>query len=337
MRIRAAVMGFLLFGCTWLPAMPGFSQEGAPSKDLMEEYQQLKQKGDKEAQKAMVDRVSAAYLAKRLEFMGSRKALFPKEVLERQLRSTIELVLEEGSNPDVRAQSAQWKWVDIGVAGLSALILYDYRFLDQSNQISSLAVIESSLTSGYMESIQKYLQPVYEGRKELLRRVESPLMRARGGVNKDAPEPFLKSLKELEEVMNKETEILGSATEKREPRIQAILRLRTAFKGLGELQGEAETSKSFPATSEGGRLLASLTAKERAYTTRLVALVKAKTTDPELKLAAASAWTNLEVLRLTQSQIQELLKDRFQGAPVPGLSRYADLPRVPAAPARKAK
>jgi len=333
MKMGTAWLKLLFCGVACLHALPGAAQDRTPSKDMIQEYKDLKAKGDTEGQKALVERAATAYLDKRLETLGSRKNMFPREVLERQLRSTVELVLEEGDNPDVRVQSAQWKWVDAGVAGVMALHVYDFRFLERSDRFSGLGMIEASLHDGYMESVQRALLPLHEARKDFLRVVDSSL----NGVRRGGADS-LEALKAIEGQMSKDSAILEAPGSNLDATLGAMLRLRHAYKGLRALRADAEIQKAFPSTSEGGRLLASLEVKERGYMAKLVALTKGKTVDPELKLAAATSWSHLEVEKLTKVQMQEFLKDRFQGASVPELSRYADMPLVPAAaPAKKTR
>ncbi len=76
-------------------------------------------------------------------------------------------------------------------------------------------------------------------------------------------------------------------------------------------------------------MFAAMVAKDTPYLASLLALVNAKNSNPELRLAAACAWTALESGKLTKVQIADIKKNRFRGVSIPELLRYAVLPCCP--------
>ncbi len=329
MRKFVVVLTALVFCSSLLMAQSSSSPDpSAITEELMAEYQKLTESNDAEGRAAIVKRVTDARLAKSLEFLGSRKALFPIEIecVEKQLSSTVFLVLDEGSKPDIYLQAAQWNRFDVGIIALSMLVDYDCHFIDTGFMISDFKRIRYNMENGYSEQTQKCAAELWEARKNLLYAVDSPLLRMWGTSMRQ------EGLRALDEEVTKQMAYIENPAGELKYRIEAIIKLRRAFLGLREMKADPKIGERFPEGSEDGTMFTAMAAKDTAYLASLLALAKAKDSDPELRLAAACAWTAMETDKLTKAQIAEIKKDKFRGVAMPELSRYATLPSTAPSP-----
>ena len=290
--------------------------------EYVAEYQKLKNGGDEAALNALVEKVAKGFLEEKIAFLGPRKALFPEEIkrLTEQTQSMAGLVLSQGNKPNVNSQRAALGQIDVRVAGLAAFVSYDFRFIELSNRISALKMMSYGLEKGFLTNAAKNIKELMTQRENLLYSVSSPLMDLEG-------DDRLDGLKALDEVMNAESAVLADAAKNRTERITAVLRLRTAFQGLRTVGKDPGLAKLYKTGSDAEVRLSALSAKAKPYLASLGGIVKTKGVDPELQLAAACAWIELESGSMTKAQRDECSADKFQGVKVPELSRYAEMHR----------